>query len=189
MKLKLIAALAVATGLFAAPALAAKPGCGLGTHVGLAEGKADVGPLHLGVDGQLVGASIFCNYAAGVFMGGVYVEASKAFGDLDTLLGIDYTAAIGARVGPRLGNAWLYAAAEHAWIATSGDTLKAIGLGIGIDVNIPDTNWSADLRAMEYFVEEVAGPTIDVGGRVVRLGFNYHFNRDPILGNGRAPLK
>jgi hypothetical protein len=160
----------------AMPAAAINTGCGVGVHGGLLEGNADVGPLHLGVDGQSVGGSVFCNYRMGAMVIGAFAEMDKVFGDLDSLLGIDTTISAGGRVGVMpTNNALVYTGVQHTWIRGAGDSLAAWGVFGGLEVDIADTPLSLDMRYTHLFVEDVLGPTADVAGKSIRVGLNWSF--------------
>jgi hypothetical protein len=160
----------------AGPAAAINTGCGIGGHGALLQGTADLGPINLGVDGQAVGGSIFCNYRMGAMLLGAAIEGEKVFGDLDSLLGIDTTISAVGRVGVMpTNNAVLYTGVQHTWIRGAGDSLTAWGVLGGLEVGIADTPLSVDFRYTHLFVEDVLGPSVDVGGKSVRLGLNWSF--------------
>ena len=172
----------------AGPAAAINTGCGLGAHAGLLEGSADVGPIHIGVDGQSVGGSVFCNYRMGSMVIGAFAEMDKVFGDLDSLLGIDTTISAGGRVGVMpTNNSLLYTGVQHTWIRGSGESVTAWGVLGGLEVGIADTPLSVDLRYTHLFVEDVLGPTADVAGKSIRVGLNWSFYK-PSATSAR-PLK
>jgi opacity protein-like surface antigen len=172
----------------AGPAMAFGTKCGAGVHGALLEGKADAGPIHIGVDGQSVGGSIFCNWRMGPMVVGVFGEVDKPFGDIETLLGIDYLMSAGGRIGvvPMEG-ALVYALAQHTWIQGAGDSLTAWGLGGGLEVDISNTPLSVDLRYTHLFVEDVFGPGVEVGGSSVRVGLNWSFYKP--AATAARPLK
>jgi hypothetical protein len=172
----------------AGPAMAMGTGCGVGAHAGLLEGTADLGPINLGVDGQAVGGSIFCNYRMGSMLVGAFVEGDKTFGNIDTLLGVDTLISAGGLVGVMpTDKSLIYTHVQHTWIRGAGDSLTAWGVGGGIKVDIADTPLSADLRYTRLFVEDVAGPTVELGGNIVRVGLEWSFYK-PTTARA-APLK
>jgi opacity protein-like surface antigen len=173
----------------AGPAAAINTGCGVGAHGALLEGRAEEGPLHIGVGGQSVGGSIFCNYRMGSMVIGAFGEMDKVFGDLESLVGIDTTISAGARVGIMpTNNALVYTGVQHTWIRGSGDAVTAWGVMGGLEVGIADTPLSVDLRYTHLFVEDVFNdPDVTVSGSSVRLGLNWSFYKPPSV--AARPLK
>ena len=153
-------------------------GCGVGVHVGRANADADFGaPINIGANGTMGGVSVLCDGNWDRFVLGLFAEYDRVWGDLHTL-GVNSDITLGGRAGVLITQAAL-AYAHVAWSrvdAGSGlSNIDGIKIGAGIEVKIPDTPFSLDLRYTHAMYENVANSGIDVSADEARLGLNYRF--------------
>ncbi len=189
-KLAILAALAGAIAATPAQATEFGTGCYGGVHGALTELAFDLGPAHLGVDGQAAGVSVGCDNVNGAVLLGAYSDVQKYWGDIETM-GLNWSWSAGARAGVLPAkNVLIYGAAQYTRLQVTGsESLDAWGAGAGIEAKI-NKLMSVDLRYMHLFVDDGSmGGAVDVSSDMVRLGLNFRLDEMFKPAAAAKPLK
>ena len=146
----------------------------VGAHGAIVNADMDFGaPINLGSNGQAVGGRIGADLTLGQFFVGAFIDADKVMGDLNTL-GVDWDASANIRAGANLGKSKLYGIFGAARTFGSGQHLDAWQYGVGTELQLGDSNWSARLEYVRRDYRNVPFG-LELEADIVKAGINYKF--------------
>lgn len=189
MKKVMMAALALLGMTVAGPAMA-QQGCGVGVLAGYTMGQVDTGgPIGIGSQGQKIGAQVSCDVRMGTYMvAGAFASYEAFLGNIKTV-GLKDEWNLGGRVGV-LAHPGTLVYGHASWSHVSTDLVGSVDgwkLGPGIEVALPNTPLTLDLRVAYGTYDKVGGMPIEAHTTEAKLILSYKFGAPPALAS--APLK
>lgn len=150
----------------------------IGVRAGVGEGAASMGGPGIDATGQVAGALVGYRHQFGNAMVlGVEVATDKVWGDLHSVVGVDYDVTVAGTIGVLVSkSALLYVKPEWIRATGSGNHIDGWGLGGGAELRVPGTPISFGVEYMHDWMDnKTFGPGVDVRADSVKGVFKYQF--------------